>query len=391
MYSLLVDQSATPTLNGDSSTIISHNKSFDTSDGDSALNLSRLSVSLADPSELQFSESAVNPDGDLITAPTHEGLPPGQKYMYCVNGNPCFPHSFKDERFLPREPESWLVEMSKSTSPLLARSERELEEATRRRRLATSYRGFQAQRRCLWQLPKLMGSHALGAWLLCIPAQVSQPHLSHEQQSRYLLRALGALRLLRSKQRIVPDEAAYRALMVACGRSRSDRRVELVKLFGLLRSDGIFPSAVTLGQYTKALAEGYSKRSSGLDKEEDLGGVEVTESGSRVGRYSTVSQSQRIGAEFESCLNEMDSNLFALEEQGRRWRQRSTAGSQKSGAEEGEKKKRSHGHRSWLPVVFSSSFAPTLTTSPETNEEIRFVSIWSRTRSCNSCCYIPLE
>jgi hypothetical protein len=32
-------------------------------------------------------------------------------------------------------------------------------------------------------------------------------------------------------------------LTVACGRSRSDRRVELVKLFGLLRSDGVFPSA----------------------------------------------------------------------------------------------------------------------------------------------------
>jgi len=37
-------------------------------------------------------------------------------------------------------------------------------------------------------------------------------------------------------------------MMVACGRADSDRRQELVKLFGLLRSDGIFPSAVTLGQ-----------------------------------------------------------------------------------------------------------------------------------------------
>jgi len=86
---------------------------------------------------------------------------------------------------------------------------------------------------------------------LCIPSQVAQPDLSQEQQSRYFLRALGAIRLLRHKQRIIPDEAAYRALMVACGRTTSDRRVELVKLFGLLRSDGIFPSAVTLGQYTR--------------------------------------------------------------------------------------------------------------------------------------------
>ena len=51
--------------------------------------------------------------------------------------------------------------------------------------------------------------------------------------------------------------------MIACGRASSDRRVEVVKLFGLLRSDGIVPSAVTLGQYTRAIAEGFSKRSSG--------------------------------------------------------------------------------------------------------------------------------
>ena len=30
----------------------------------------------------------------------------------------------------------------------------------------------------------------------------------------------------------------------------------------MLRSDGIFPSAVTLVQYTRAIAEGFSKRSS---------------------------------------------------------------------------------------------------------------------------------
>ena len=44
----------------------------------------------------------------------------------------------------------------------------------------------------------------------------------------------------------------------------SDRRQDVIKLFGLLRSDGIFPSAVTtLGQYTRAIAEGYSKQSTG--------------------------------------------------------------------------------------------------------------------------------
>lgn len=45
---------------------------------------------------------------------------------------------------------------------------------------------------------------------MCIPAQVSQEFQSVEQQNTYLMRALGALRLLRSRNRIVPDEAGYR-------------------------------------------------------------------------------------------------------------------------------------------------------------------------------------
>jgi len=37
----------------------------------------------------------------------------------------------------------------------------------------------------------------------------------------------------------------------------------MVKLFTLLQSDDIFPSAVTLGQYTREIAEGDSKQSTG--------------------------------------------------------------------------------------------------------------------------------
>ena len=384
LYSLLVDQSATST-HGPSAIALS--RSLDTADGD--VGVAKSFVSGIDPSEVQFAESALNPDGDLVTAPTRLQLPGRRKYTYCIDGNPCFPHAFQSDLFLPKEPESWLVEVSKSTSPLLARSEREVEEANLRRRMATSHRGFQAQRRCMWQLPKLMGSHFLGSWLLCIPSQVAQPYLSYEQQSVYLLRALGALRLLRSKQRIVPDEAAYRALMVACGRAKSDRRVELVKLFGLLRSDGIFPSAVTLGQYTKALAEGYSKRSSGLDKEEDLGGVEVMDSGSRVGRYSFVSPSHRGSGGLEGTLNSLDPSLSVLEDHGRRWRHRSSTANGAKGQGGGDPKRGSS--RPWLPVVFSSSFAPPTSATSNRNEEMRLVSLWSRTQGCGSCCYIPLE
>jgi hypothetical protein len=387
LYSLLVDQAAVLPSTQDHSAI-TVNRSMDASEAGSSV------VSI------KYSESALNITGDIVTAPSRQDLKVGVKYIYCIDGNPCFPHCLKPSFFLPSEPESWLVEMSKTSDPLLARSERELEEANRKRRMATSHRGFQNQRRCLWQLPKLMGSHFLGSWLLCIPAQMSQTHISHEQQSRYLLRALGALRLMRSKQRIVPDEAAYRALMVACGRARSDRRVELVKLFGLLRSDGIFPSAVTLGQYTKAVAEGYSKRSSGLVQEDDIGGVEVTESGSKIGRFSIVGSSMKGSMDFDACLSTMDGNLSILETQGRRWRHRSGAEraatgqpGENAGNSEAEQRRKRSQQKSWLPVVFSSSFAPT---SPEqfianSLAGVRLTALWSRTRACGSCGYIPLE
>lgn len=96
---------------------------------------------------------------------------------------------------------------------------------------------------------------------MCIPNQLCQSNISVNEKSKILLRALGALRTLRSHRRIVADEAAYRALIVACGKCGTDRRIELMKLYGLMRTDGIFPNAVTLGQYTRAIAEGFSRRS----------------------------------------------------------------------------------------------------------------------------------
>lgn len=335
---------------------------------------------------------------DIVTVPSRQNLAEASRFVYFVDGNPCFPHRLNPDLFFPLEPKSLLAEISETPPPLLARTERELEEAHRRRKSATSHRGLQSQRRCLWQLPKLMGSHVLGAWLMCIPSQVSQPGLSQEQQSRYLLRALGALRLIRSKQRLVPDEAAYRSLMVACGRIGSDRRIELVKLFGLLRQDGIFPSAVTLGQYTKALAEGYSKRSIGMTDDE-FGGVEVTVSGSYEGRFSL---SPKSDANCESFLNVFDGNLAVLEDSGRRWRQRqskesgtSQYGYQSAGNLQGEDFQKKQTTKPWIPVFTSSSFVPFQSelkgTDPLKLENVKFVALWSRTRACDNCSYILLD
>jgi dDENN domain len=120
----------------------------------------KLTLDGSDLTSINNSESALTATtaaGDIITAPSRTDLPEGLQFIYCVDGNPCFPHQLDPRLFLPREPDSWLIELSKTApNPALARSEREVEEANRRRRSATSSRGFHTQKRCLWQLPKLM-------------------------------------------------------------------------------------------------------------------------------------------------------------------------------------------------------------------------------------------
>lgn len=246
---------------------------------------------------------------------------------------------------------------------------------------------------------------------MCIPAQVSQKGISPDNQSRYLLRALGAMRLLRNKQRIIPDEASYRAMIVVCGCVSTDRRVELGKLFGLLRGDGIFPSAVTLGQYTRALAEGYSKRAIGLKDESTAAGVEVTVAAN--GQKAVRSEYQRRRDE-ELTLNTLDGDIAVLEESGRRWRSRPSHSreweqNESSGADVlpknevggsssvSSKPRRKQGStvRPWHPVVISSSFVPPCDTQSPLSDDLRkrftLVALWSRTTACEGCSYVPLD
>ena len=227
--------------------------------------------------------------------------------------------------------------------------------------------------------------------------------------------------MLRQKQRIIPDEAAYRAMMVACGRSTSDRRVELVKLFGLLRLDDIFPSAVTLGQYTKALAEGYSKRSATDLPDEGVNnefcGVEVTQSMTMILSRGTSGGTKNsvggVGVDAGSALFAMDGNIANLEIAGRKWRQRNGASTDRAKAgpssvpsastrlndsrtaDERHHRKR---HRTWLPCVVATSFLPNTGTSSNSSNGcllpkdcVRLVALWSRTSTCDSCGYCPLE
>lgn len=148
LYSLLVDQCSTE----------AYHPSWDEDDGKGVdATTAHHGASLSTPS-IQLAESMVQENGDIVTQPSRHNLIDGKRFVYCVDGNPCFPQHLDVNLFYPREPEALLTEMSAMPSTLLARTEREVEEANRRRKLATTYRGLHTQRRCLWQLPKLMVS-----------------------------------------------------------------------------------------------------------------------------------------------------------------------------------------------------------------------------------------
>ena len=98
---------------------------------------------------------------DIVTYPSADNLPQNIRFVYCVDGHPCFPHKLNSTLFLPLEPDTLLSDMSEMPVAILTRSDREIDEAHRRRKITTSDgSGFNKQRRCLWQLPKLLVSHS---------------------------------------------------------------------------------------------------------------------------------------------------------------------------------------------------------------------------------------
>jgi len=338
---------------------------------------------------------AVNSSGDLVTIPSTSQLPFNARFTYMIDGNPSFPTKFDREFFLPKEPEHLATESYVVPPPILTRSEFEREESVRLCNMCVSKRGPQKQHRCLWQLAKFMGSQFLGAWLMCIPNQLMQPGLTVENKSKIVLRALGALRTLRSHRRIVADEAAYRALIVSCGRCGTDRRTELMKLYGLMRADNIFPNAVTLGQYTRAIAEGFSKRN--LD-DNDLR--------NNIGMNFTMSP-QSTGLYNQFDLEDLDANLAQLEESGIKWRSSKNDKTEEKLTENTEisqaktfdtiaTHRTTKTKRAWLPVDCSSSFCPSNSSESgggprKYSKNVRLVAMWSRVSVCDSCFYIPLD
>ena len=179
-----------------------------------------------------------------------------------------------------------------------------------------------------------------------------------------------------------------------------------MKLFGLLRSDGMFPSAVTLGQYTRAIAEGYSKQSSG--KVHSI----ITESVG-VSNFSPNSDGileSVVDLNSPNALDFLDGNVMDLDDAGSRWRQ----GREAPRLEKAKKNKdNSHDNvnqpdkksqrskrrqqRPWIPVLSSSSFSPHWKPSKPMDDtfdlmrDFRFIALWSRTTACDKCAHVLLD
>lgn len=100
----------------------------------------------------------INSSGDLVTAPSKKNLPPGNRYVYCEGGHHHFPQQLNKDMFYPEEPQFLTMDFDEVSVPILTRSDRELDVSNRRFKLAVSPKGAQRQRRCLFQLPKLMVS-----------------------------------------------------------------------------------------------------------------------------------------------------------------------------------------------------------------------------------------
>lgn len=163
LYSLLVDQAASESQ---------HPKLETIGDTDSKHG-SETGSSVQHSGKTDNGDFALNATGDWVTVPSAQDIPIGSRFVYCIDGNTTFPDHLNADLYFPREPESWLVEISTAPTPMLTRSEKEIEEADRRQKLATSPRGLQSQRRCLWQFPKLMVGNSV-----CFADHAFVSHLS---------------------------------------------------------------------------------------------------------------------------------------------------------------------------------------------------------------------
>ena len=181
------------------------------------------------------------------------------------------------------------------------------------------------------------------------------------------------------------------SLIIACGRVDSDRRQDVVKLCGLLRSDGIFPSAVTLGQYTRAIAEGYSKQNSGTANSIISEAVR-----DNIPSHEEEAMERLRNLHIPNVLDFLDGNIVYLDDAGARCRQGREVRRSEKANKEVAKKQTSEGastvppstsqkeyanqkqryarknQKAWLPV--STSFSPHWRPTKPIDESIDLMS-----------------
>jgi DENN (AEX-3) domain/dDENN domain len=157
LYSLLVDQCCAESYQ--LSRPVSSNREQSVS---GASGLQSKSVS-----QLEASDVIRNQHGDLVMIPSKKDIPTNTRFVYTVDGNPCFPQKMNANYFHPFHPSSRLIEVSDSPPPLITRTEREVEESLRRQKMTSENSGIRNQSRCLWQLPKLMVSASLACVQSC--------------------------------------------------------------------------------------------------------------------------------------------------------------------------------------------------------------------------------
>ncbi len=116
----------------------------------------------------------INNSGDLVTAPSRKNLPLGIRYVYCHDGHPRFPQRLDAEMFLPKEPEFLSANIDEESVPILTRSDRENAVSKIRWKSAVTQRGVQRQRRCLFQLPKVLVSGILAFYQILSTLQITQ-------------------------------------------------------------------------------------------------------------------------------------------------------------------------------------------------------------------------